>query len=102
MTILTGIWGFLRGVPWQVYAGLALLAAFWIWGNHQYSEGRESVLVELRAAEAEAKEAAIDAAASADASERDRVADFMAEQEALSDVIEQAEKENGNALDAIF
>jgi hypothetical protein len=34
-----GAWGFLRAIPWQVYAIAALLALGWWWGERRHSEG---------------------------------------------------------------
>lgn len=31
--------GFLRAIPWQVYAVAALLAVGWLYGQHQYNAG---------------------------------------------------------------
>lgn len=39
LAIWKTISGFLGKVPWQIYAAIALLAAFWWWGNHQYGQG---------------------------------------------------------------
>ena len=42
-SVLKRAFAFARLVPWQVYAGLALVAAFWLHGNAQYRAGvRES------------------------------------------------------------
>ena len=42
-SLLKRAFAFARLVPWQVYAGLALIAAFWLHGNAQYRAGvRES------------------------------------------------------------
>lgn len=45
-------WGFLKGVPWQVYVIAGLLLAVWLWGNHRYEQGEQSREPELQAAEA--------------------------------------------------
>tara|TARA_B100000678_G_C18098851_1_gene457921 strand:+ start:453 stop:761 length:309 start_codon:yes stop_codon:yes gene_type:complete len=96
------VWGFLKGIPWQVWAGIALLIAFWWWGNHREAQGRDAILEQLREAEANAAIMAKNAADSADANERDRAADFEAEREVLEEAIQQAEASGGNALDALF
>lgn len=40
-TILDTAGGFLKRIPWQVWAIAAILLTAWIWGNHRYSQGVE-------------------------------------------------------------
>ena len=95
-----------KRIPWQVYLALGISLAVWAWGARNYregySDGRESVLAELRTAEAEAKEKALKAIAEAGEAGIARAERFEAEQETLSQAIEKAEAANGNALDALF
>lgn len=97
---------FLKRVPWQVWAALAILAAWGIDRTAQYrsgySEGRESVLTELRTAEAKAADKALEAIAEAGEAGVERAERFEAEQQALGEAIEAAEAVNENALDALF
>jgi hypothetical protein len=97
---------FLSRVPWQVYAILALLAAWGVDRTVQYrsgySDGRESVLTELRTAEAEAAQKALEAAATATQAGIERSERFDVEQQALRDAITEAERADRNALDALF
>jgi len=92
----------LKGLPWQVYAGVGVLLSLHTWGCVQYDNGRESVFEELRAAEAEAAAKAESARQSADENAQERAEEFETKQEALEDAIEQAESTGGNALDSIF
>jgi hypothetical protein len=96
------VWGFLKSIPWQVWAGIALLTAFWWWGEHREAQGRDAILERLRAAEAQAEIKAERAANSADTKERDRAADFEAEQATLNKVIEDAKATDSNPLDALL
>jgi hypothetical protein len=95
-----------KRIPWQVYLALGISLAIWAWGAHNYrsgySEGRESVLSELRTAEAEAKEKALKAITEAGEAGVARAERFEAEQQALGEAIERAEAAIRNALDAIF
>ena len=93
-------------VPWQAWAVLALLAAFQVHGCTQYrsgySDGRESVLSELRKAEAAAADRSMQAAAKGDKSKAvaaERSAQIIAGQIAR---VEAAETKGESALDALF
>ena len=99
---LLNIGGLLKGVPWQVYAGVAILIAAYGYGCTQYDAGRESVLEELREAERKAEKKAEAARQSADAEAFERANEFEAEQETLSEVIDNAEDTGGNAIDGLF
>ena len=106
MTYLLAIRGLLARVPWQIWSILGLLAVWGIdrttYGARRYDDGRESVLSELREAEAEAAQKAVEAVASEGAKGAARAAEFDKQQETLRDAIEKAEAEGGNALDSIF
>ena len=93
---------FLRGVPWQVYAGIALVLAVYVYGCERYNAGRESVLVELRQAEADARAKAAEARRVADAEALERAKQFDEQQETLEQVIENAESNNSNPLDDLL
>jgi len=93
---------FLRGVPWQVYAGIALVLAVYVYGCERYNAGRESVLVELRQAEAEARAKAAEARRVADAEALERADQFDEQQETLEQVIKNAEINNSNPLDDLI
>jgi len=102
MTAFLAIRAFLKGVPWQVYAAAALLAAFWFYGNHQYKAGRAVEIARFEAAAEKAQQEAVIAAASADKKEQARAAEFEAVQGALTQEIEDAKADDRNSLDAIF
>ena len=106
MTYLLAIRGLLTRAPWPLWAILGLLAVWGIdrttYGARRYDDGRESVLSELREAEAEAAQKAVEAVAKEGAKGAARAAEFDKQQETLRDAIEKAEAEGGNALDSIF
>ena len=102
MIALANALTFLRGVPWQVYAGVALVLCSYMYGCERYSAGRESVLVELRQAEAEARAKAAEARRVADAEALERAVQFDEQQETLEQVIKNAEGNNSNPLDDLF
>lgn len=96
----------LAKVPWYVWAILALLAVWAIdrtaYGSRRYSDGRESVLTELRTAEADALERASKAIQSADKAGAKR-AEIEAETRAADiEAIERAEATDANPLDSLF
>lgn len=94
--------GFLKRIPREVWYVLAVLAFLWWYGHSRYDAGWEAFEQKLKAAQAEAAEKAFKAERSADANERERADEFQAEQEAMRKAIEAAEKEDTNALDALF
>jgi len=94
--------GFLKGIPWPVYAAVALVLAFWLYGNHQYAAGKQVVIERLEKAEAKAQADAIKAARSADVKQQKRAVEFEAQQETLEGIISDAQSDNTNALDGIF
>jgi hypothetical protein len=106
LAIWQAVKAFAKRIPWQVWAALAILAAWGIDRTLQYrsgySEGRESVLAELRTAEAKAKDKALEAIAEAGEAGVERAERFEAEQETLSQAIEKAEAANRNPLDELF
>ncbi len=103
-------WNAVKGVaariPWQALVAVALLIAIPVNGCIQHrngvSEGREAVLAELRAAEAEAAEKALHAIAEAGAGGVERAEKFEAVQEGLREAIKEAEANDTNSLDALF
>lgn len=103
--LLTAL-GFAKRIPWQVWAAVTLLAAFpltYCKGRADgYSEGRESVEAQLRAAQAKSAEKALEAASKADlkaAARADQNAAVLAQQ---IKQIEKAEANDQNALDSLF
>lgn len=94
--------GFFGKVPWQIYAGLAVLVLCGL----SYCKGRADMdarwIAKLEAAQDKAEAKAVEAAQSADANEQGRVGEFTAEQDALGDLIDEAEASGDNALDALF
>lgn len=97
---------FAARIPWQAWVAAGLLAAIPVNGCVQYrkgySAGREAVLADLRTAEAEAAQKALEAAATATQAGIERAERFDAQQETLSDAIRKAEDANQNSLDALF
>ena len=97
---------FLSRIPLEVYLALGISLSIWAWGVHNYrsgySDGRESVLTELRTAEAKAADKALEAISEAGEAGVERAERFEAEQEALGEAIEKAEAANRNSLDELF
>jgi len=95
-----------KGASWQFWAVLALVMAIPVNGCIQhgrgYEKGRETVLGQLRDAQAKADERALKAIANAEGKATQEVLRFEAEQSALRDAIKQAETANENALDRLF
>lgn len=48
---LKAVWGWLTGLPWQVWAGLALCVALWGFGHWRYNAGQDEVQTRWDAAE---------------------------------------------------
>ena len=94
--------GFLKGIPWLVYAAIALVLAFWLYGNHQYNAGKQVVIERLEKAEAKAQADAIKAARSADVKQQERAVEFEAQQKTLEGIISDAKTNDTNALDGLF
>lgn len=94
--------GFLKRIPREVWYALAVLSFLWWYGQNRYDAGWEAFEQKLKAAQAEATQKAFKAERSADANERARVDEFLGDQEAMRKAIDTAEKENSNALDALF
>lgn len=102
LSFLAPAGGFLKGVPKEVWYGIAALALLWLAYQHGVSSENERWITKLEKAEAEAKLKAEKAKQSADASERERAQEFEQQQEVLGDVIDEANSSDTNALDAIF
>jgi Flp pilus assembly protein TadB len=96
------IGGFLKAIPWPIYAAIALVAAFFFWGDYQHERGRDVVLTELRKAEAQAKAKRRAAIIESDAKAKDRAKEFGAQQDILQETIENAQETDSNPLDALF
>lgn len=84
--VLKAIGGFLKAIPWQVYAAVAVLLAGWWWGEQRYDAGVLAERGRWEEAQREADEAAArrraarDAAAAEVATESDkRAADAVTE-----------------------
>ena len=41
--LLGGAWAFLKGLPWELWLGIAILALAWFWGHLQYNAGQRDV-----------------------------------------------------------
>jgi hypothetical protein len=101
-TALKSAGGFLASIPREVWYALAVIAAVWWLRADAYSDGRESVLEELRTAEAGAVKRSLEAVAKADKAGAER-AEIEAETRAADiAAIERAEDTGGNALDGLF
>lgn len=96
----------LARIPWWVWPALAIAGAWW-WDRtaqyrEGYSEGRESVLAQLRAAEARARDKATEAASEAQERATERAVTFEAKQTKDKAAITEAKANDTNALDALF
>ena len=91
-------------VRWQLALGLvaALILSHTLAYCEGRSDGRESVMAELREQEAAAKSQAWEAITTEGAKGAERAREFEQQQETLRDAIEKAENANQNPLDAIF
>lgn len=103
---LAPIGAFLKRVPWQVWCGIAVVLACWVWGNYREAQGRADeraeIAAELAQAEKEAVRESLEAAAKADTE-----AAIAAEEEAAViaeqiNRIEDAEAAGRNSLDELF
>ena len=94
--------GFLKRVPWQVWAVIGILAAGYIYGEVRFNAGKQVVIERLKEAEREAERKSIEALKSADAEAKERSAEFGQEQETLEKAIENAESTGSNPLDGLF
>lgn len=68
--ILGGAWGFLRAIPWQVWAVAALLAFGWWYGASRYRAGEDDATARFAVAQDQANREAIAAAVKRDADAR--------------------------------
>lgn len=93
---------FARKVPREAWYIAAALALLWWHGSNRYQDGRESVLTELRTAEAKAADKALEAITEAGEAGVERAEVFEAQERALGDAIKEAEANDTNSLDAIF
>ncbi|MFV0645441.1 MAG: hypothetical protein ACK5NN_13260 [Sphingomonadaceae bacterium] len=103
MTI-AAIWAGIRAlagsVPWQVWAGLALLMAGWLWGNSRYHAGELAERGRWEAAAAKQMEKARAADASAAAVVAQTVSAIEAENERARDAAAVSDDPLKAALDA--
>jgi hypothetical protein len=91
-TLFLSAWGFLKGVPREVWLILAALAALWAWGNHREALGRQEGRAEVQAKWGKAnKEAAARQAKSATQATVERVTEtrtIYVKQKARNDAIQ--------------
>ena len=106
MTWLVSALGLAKRVPWFVYAGLVVLAAWGIDRTVQYrsgySDGEQAVEQRLRDAEAKALRKASEAFQNADKAGEERALAEAEAQNAALEAIRKAEANDANSLDAIF
>lgn len=97
---------FLGKVPWQIWAGLALILAVGLSYCQGHRTGYNKADAEwterLEKAEREAKAKAVAAERSADEQQQERATEFEAEQEALREIIDESESTGGNPLDSLL
>ena len=93
---------FLAKVPREVWYILAALLFLLWFAENRYDAGRDAVLAKLEKAEAEAKQKADEAATVADGEAQERSEGFRKEQETLEKAIDDAQANDGNALDGLF
>ena len=100
------VWAALKAVPWFVWVAIAVAALWFIDRNAQYREGFENgrgeVLEQLRKAEAEAAQKALEAVARADEKALERAEAEAEVIERQLDAIQRAEANDENPLDALF
>lgn len=93
-------------IPWQVYAAIALILAVSLSYCHGKGVGEREEKAEwiakLEKAEADAEARAKEAAQSADEQQQERADEFEAQQDALNEVIDNAESTGTNPLDAML
>lgn len=102
LAIVKGIWDFLRGVPWQVWAGIVVLLVVGLAYCQGVDAGEQKIMRQLEVAEREAKERAENAEAVATEEAQERAEGFRAQQETLKEVMENAEATGTNPLDALL
>ena len=71
--VFSKVWDFFAKVPWQVWAGLALVVSFWWWGGNRYEQGRLDLLAEQAEAAAKIEDAQEDVTEKVVVEYRDRV-----------------------------
>ncbi len=103
---VASVLAFLGRVPWQVWAGIALILAVSLSYCHGKGVGereeRAEWIAKLEKAEADAEAKAKEAAQSADEQQQQRADEFEAEQESLREIIDDAESIGANPLDALI
>jgi hypothetical protein len=87
-TALSLVGGFLKRMPWQVWAAAAVVLTVWLWGNHRYSQGVHHERAQWEAAQAAAVELG-------------RKADVVAADQRAADTITNTEAAKGRT-DAIL
>jgi preprotein translocase subunit SecF len=88
IAIWSAVSGFAKRIPWQVWAGIALLAAFWFWGNHRYNEGVDDTDAKWVEAGKLMESQAEDAADAADALKEARDNEFADEQSTIQEEVD--------------
>lgn len=94
LQFLAPIGAFLKRVPWQVYAALAIILTAWAWGNHRYSEG----VADNEAKHAEIARKAAEKARKADGVARDTVDGTKGRIEAENDAARKAAEGSDDPL----
>lgn len=102
MTPLLGIVGFVKGLPWQVWAAAAILLSYPPVYCKGRSDGKAAIYAQLEKAQDKAEAKAEKAADAADANQQKAADVFEVEQDVLRKAIDDAKAEDVNALDAIF
>lgn len=96
---------FLKSVPswaWGLGAALLLALGVYLYGASQYNAGKQEILDRLEQAEADAKLAAEQAMREADSEAEKRALAHAATQSALRSVIDEAQTDGVNPLDAVI
>ena len=89
-TALSAAGGFLKRLPWPVYAALAIVLCAFLWGRHQYSEGVSDERAKWEAAAAKARARAETANATAAESRIQDIVRNIDMERARNDAIDKA------------
>lgn len=91
---LLNIGGFLKKVPWQVWAAIAAFAAVWIWGNIQYNAGVDDTDLKWERAAIALQEKADAAALAATAEKEIRDQEFAEGQDDIKEAVDEAKTDD--------
>lgn len=102
MVSFAAIKGFLGGVPREVYYALAAVVLLLGYGQVQYNKGKDVILERLEEAQREARLLAEEAMNEADSEAEKRAIAHAVTQSTLTKVIQDAQRDNSNPIDALI